>query len=230
MGFLFLALPVLLAGVVLWALHAQRAGAAKIPALAIAAWFAITFLLARSGVVADFDRMPPKIPLLAVFAIACGLLLSRTAAVREALRTMPGWWPVAMQTFRAPLELGLYLLFTAGLLPEQMTFAGRNFDVLVGLSAPVLAWLMAKGHAPRVLQWAWHFAALGLLANVVTIAITSVPGPLHADWPGAPLTIVAQWPYVWLPAFLVPMALLGHVAAIARLVKTRPPELVTNPS
>lgn len=228
MGLLFLTLPVLLAGVVLWALHAMRPGAAKIPALAIAGWFAFTLLLARSGVVADFAKMPPKIPLLALFAIASGVVIARTAAVRDALRTMPDWWPVAMQTFRAPLELGLYLLFAAGQLPEQMTFAGRNFDVLVGLSAPVLAVLMAKGHAPRALQWAWHFAALGLLVNVVTIAITSVPGPLHAAWPGAPLTIVAQWPYVWLPAFLVPMALLGHVAAIARLVKTRPPALVAN--
>lgn len=133
------------------------------------------------------------------------LLVSRTARVKQALRVMPSWWPVAFQTFRAPLEVALYLLFTAGQLPEQMTFAGRNF-VLVGLK-----------RAPPWLQWLWQLGAVALLINVVGIAITSAAGPLHLDWPGAPLTTVAHWPYARLAGFLVPSAVLGHVLAISKL-------------
>lgn len=213
----FLALPVTLAVGVLLGLHRLRPGAALIPALVLGSWFGIVFALAQSGVLANFSTLPPRVPLLALLAVVMGVGVSRVPAVREALVAMPGWWPVALQTFRAPLEVGLYLLFTAGLMPEQMTFAGRNFDVLVGVTAPVMASLIARDRAPRGLQFVWHAGAIALLLNVVGLAISSVPGPLHADWPGTPLTVVAQWPYVLLPAFLVPLAALGHLAAIAQL-------------
>lgn len=207
----FLVLSVVVAAVVVTAL--RRA----LPAVAVLAWFGVVYGLAASGVLGAFERMPPKIPLVALSAVGIALLVSRVAAVKEALRVMPSWWPVAFQTFRAPLEVALYLLFTAGQLPEQMTFAGRNFDVLVGVSAPVMAFLIATKRAPPWVQWLWQLAAVGLLINVVSIAITSAPGPLHLDWPGAPLTIVAQWPYALLPGFLVPCAVLGHVLAISKL-------------
>ncbi len=216
----FLLLPVLLAVVILFAFRRARPGAELIPALAIAAWFAVVFALERAGVLAKLEEMPPKIPLLAFGAIGLGVVISRVSVVKQALEVMPAWWPVALQTFRAPLELALYSLFVVGLLPEQMTFTGRNFDVLVGVTAPVMAFLMATKRAPRWLQWAWQAGSVALLINVVSIAITSAPGPLHLDWMGAPLTIVGQWPYALLPAFMVPVAALGHVLAISKLLRT----------
>lgn len=218
----FLLLPVLLAVVILFALRRAKRGAELIPALAIAAWFAVVFALERAGVLVKLEEMPPKIPLLALGAIGLGLAISRVGVVKQALEAMPACWPVALQTFRAPLELALYWLFVAGLMPEQMTFAGRNFDVLVGVTAPVMAFLMTTQRAPRWLQWAWQLGSVALLVNVVSIAITSAPGPLHLDWVGAPLTIVAQWPYALLPAFLVPVAALGHVLSISKLLKVPP--------
>ncbi|MDP3158108.1 MAG: hypothetical protein Q8N23_35885 [Archangium sp.] len=215
----FLLLPVLLAVVLLFAFRRARPGAELIPALAIAAWFAVVFALERAGMLAKLEEMPPKIPLLAFGAIGLGLGLSRVKVVKQALEMMPAWWPVALQTFRAPLELALYSLFVVGLLPEQMTFTGRNFDVLVGVTAPVMAFLIATKRAPRWLQWAWQLGSVALLVNVVSIAITSAPGPLHLDSMGAPLTIVAQWPYALLPSFMVPVAALGHVLAIGKLLR-----------
>lgn len=205
--------------VLLVALHRANRGGALVPAAALAGWFALTYALAASGVLAQFELLPPRGPMLAFGLVAVGVAASRVAAVQTALRQLPDWAPVALQTFRAPLELLLYLLFLQGQVPEQMTFEGRNFDVLVGLSAPVMAFLMWRGAAPRWLQWAWQVGAVALLVNVVGIAVSSAPGPLHRDWPGAPFTLVAQWPFALLPAFLVPMAALGHVAAIARLVR-----------
>lgn len=217
---LFLLLPVLLAVVILLALRRAKPGAELVPALAIAAWFAVVFALERAGVFSKLEEMPPKIPLLAFGAMGLAWVISRVKGVKQALEVMPAWWEVALQTFRAPLELALYSLFVVGLLPEQMTFAGRNFDVLVGVTAPVMAFLMATKRAPRWLQWAWQLGSVALLVNVVSIAITSAPGPLHLDWMGAPLTIVAQWPYALLPAFMVPVAALGHALAISRLVRS----------
>lgn len=86
-----------------------------------------------------------------------------------------------------------------------MTFEGRNLDVLVGLTAlPVgfAAWAGARRHP--WLAVAWHLAGLALLANIVSMAIRAQPA------------VIPTVPMIWLPAFLVPIALLGHVAGIAQ--------------
>lgn len=213
---LFLILPVIVAVVILLGLRRLAPGAERIPAVAMVSWFGLVFGLSQAGVLANFE-LPPKIPMIALGAMVLAVFVARTAAVKEALRVMPSWWPVALMTFRAPLEIGLYLLFAAGKMPEQMTFTGRNFDVFVGVTAPLMAYLMVSGRAPKWLQWTWQIGSVLLLVNVVGIAITSAPGPLNLAWPGAPLTIVAEWPYALLPGFLVPIAALGHALSIARL-------------
>lgn len=218
----FQLLPVVVAAAIVFGLRRARPGSELLPGVVMVAWFALVLALAQLGVLAQFESLPPRIPAIAFGAMGVGLIVSRVQPVKEALHAMPAWWPVALQSFRAPLEVGLYSLFAAGLLPEQMTFGGRNFDILVGLSAPVMALLMWKGRAPKWLQWTWQGLGVALLVNVVGIAITSAPGPLHRDWPGAPLTVVAHWPYALLPGFLVPVAVLGHVLAIVKLVKPHP--------
>jgi hypothetical protein len=215
----FQLLPVVVAAAIVFGLRRVRLGSELIPGVVMVAWFAIVLVLAQTGALAQFDKLPPRIPFIALGGVALGLVVSRVGPVKEALRAMPDWWPVALMSFRAPLEVGLYALFAEKLLPEQMTFSGRNFDILVGLSAPVIALLMWKGRAPKWLQWAFQIFGVALLVNVIGIAITSAPGPLHRDWPGEPLTVVAHWPYALLPGFLVPVAVLGHILAIAKLVR-----------
>lgn len=216
MTLLFFFFPVVIAVVLSFA-FGRRAG--PLVAGAIALWFALSFALSQLGVFAQFEALPPRLPMAVLGAIALGVLLSRVRAVRERLDEMPAWWPVAFQGFRFPLELMLFALFTRGLMPRQMTFEGSNFDVLVGVTAPVMAWLIAKGRASRGVQMAWQLGAIGLLLNVVRVAVTSAPGPLHLEWPGEPLTVVASWPFALVPTFLVPMAALGHVAAVRRLLR-----------
>lgn len=215
----FILLPVVVGVTIVASLHLLRRGADAVALVVMLSWAVVLSSLAGSGFIANFEQLPPKIPLVALGAVGLALLCSRVEVMKQALHAMPGWWPVALQTFRAPLEVGLYALFLEGRMPEQMTFAGQNFDVLVGLTAPLMAYFIASGSAPKWAQWAWQLGAVALLVNVLRIAITSAPGPLHASWPGAPLTIVAQWPYVLLPGFLVPIAVLGHVVAIAKLSK-----------
>jgi hypothetical protein len=220
MNLFFLLLPLSVAVLIVAAFHRVRPRAAWIVGGAIVAWFALVTALAVAGALSEFEAMPPRAPVMAFGAIALGVGLSRVRDVREALDAIPAWWPVALQGFRFPLELALFALFTRGLMPEQMTFSGRNFDVLVGVSAPVVAWAMATKRLPRVLQLGWQLGAVGLLVNVVSIAITSVPGPMHGAWAGEPLTVVTTWPYALLPAFLVPVAALGHLAAVRALTRT----------
>src|SRR4051812_23643892 len=122
----FQLLPVVVAAAIVFGLRRARPGSEIIAGVAMVVWFAIVLALAQTGVLAQFDALPPRIPFIAFGAIGVGLVVSRVSSVKESLRAMPDWWPVALQSFRAPLEVGLYALFGAGLLPEQMTFSGRN--------------------------------------------------------------------------------------------------------
>ena len=175
------------------------ARAALATALGIGAWLGALAFVARTGMLSDFDARPPRLMLVLAGSIVLFTVVTRTPAARRLLEATPRHWPIAVQAMRVPIEVALWGLFVTGRLPVQMTFEGRNFDVLVGLTAPVVA--------------------LGALANIVVIAITTMPGPLHLDWPGISNAIVTEMPFVWLPAFLVPIALFGHVLSLRQLIR-----------
>ena len=114
---------------------------------------------------------------------------------------------IGYQSFRIVVEIFLWWGHREGVVPVQMTWEGRNFDVLTGLLALPLVWMGAR--APRWLIAGWNVLGLGLLVNVVSVAVLSIPGPFQqfaaVNW------FVAEFSFIWLPAFLVPSALMGHL-------------------
>jgi hypothetical protein len=116
------------------------------------------------------------------------------------------------------MELILWALFLAYVIPVQMTFEGLNFDVLVGLTAPVVAYMCFKKKKwPVSVAIFWNFFGLALLATIVTIAILSAPTPFRQFMTDPAPTFIASVPYIWLPGFVVPVALYGHVMSIKQL-------------
>jgi hypothetical protein len=187
--------------------------AARTVVLALCAWLAVVAALAFGGVLSPTAR-PPRWPLLPLVAFSALVLATRSLQAKRVLSAIPPAWPIVAQTFRVGVELALFALHAAGQAPKQITFEGRNFDVLVGLSAPWVGWLVARGRIGAKGARAWNFLGLAVLANTVVTVATSTPGPLHLGWPGAPFTALTTWPIVWLPAFLMPLAVLLHVVSI----------------
>lgn len=181
----------------------------------LCAWLAIVAALATAGVLSPTAR-PPRWPLLPVVAFAALVLASRSSLGKRELSAIPPAWPIVAQTFRVGVELGLFALHAGGRAPEQITFEGRNFDIVIGLSAPLVGWLVATGRIGARAALAWNFFGLAVLANTVVTVATSTPGPLHLGWPGAPFTAITTWPIVWLPAFLMPLAVFFHVVSIGQ--------------
>ena len=203
---------VLLAGV-------RRAEPRWLPYTALCglAWLGATAALAASGWVGEFDRRPPHFFVLMLpTAIATVALALSPFGARLAGRSA---WPalIGFQVFRLPVEGVLASLAGAGVAPPQMTWHGWNFDVLTGLSAPLVAWLLGQNRLGVRGLVAWNGLGLALLANVVTIAILSTPTPLRVFESEPANTFVAAWPWVWLPSFLVPAALFGHLLAFRKL-------------
>jgi hypothetical protein len=118
------------------------------------------------------------------------------------------------------VELVLYKLYLHQAIPQLMTFEGINFDILAGLTAPlVMVYGFRNGVPRKPLLLAWNIICLGLLFNIVFVAVLSAPTPLQQLAFEQPNIAILYFPFVWLACCIVPLVLLSHLAAIRKLVK-----------
>ena len=105
-----------------------------------------------------------------------------------------------------------------GTMPEVMSYTGRNPDILTGITAVVVAWLLASRRAGRRLVLAWNIAGLALLLNIVIVSILATPRFRYFgdDQLNVWVTYV---PFVWLPAIMVMLALAGHLLVFRALAR-----------
>jgi hypothetical protein len=180
------------------------------------AWLLLTGLLAAQGLLSDFSSLPPRLLIILLPPLILSLSLTFHPRLRELWQQTPMLWLIAFQVFRLPVEIFLWLLAHEGIAPPQMSFEGRNWDILTGLSAPVVAWLWLKRPAWRTpLALSWNLVGLALLLNIVSLAILSMPTAFQMLQPAN--TFITRFPFVWLPAMLVPFAYTGHFLALRQV-------------
>ena len=119
---------------------------------------------------------------------------------------------------RIPVELCLYGLFLDQVIPELMTFSGRNHDIIAGITAPFIAYFGLQKQVIST-KWIliWNFLMLGLILNIIINALLSAPTILQKFAFEQPNIAIGYFPFILLPAFVVPMVLLGHFTAIRKL-------------
>lgn len=174
-------------------------------------WIAIASILALTGVINDFAGTPPKFFIIILIPFLTILALTFHPKFKSFLAHVPASWLMYIQVFRVPVEVFLWWQFLDGLTPAQMTFEGRNFDVLTGITAPIFAWICyGQGRNLNRMALAWNIAGMVLLLNIVITAILSAPVPFRVFMNEPANTLVAEFPVVFLPAFLVPLAYSMH--------------------
>lgn len=125
-----------------------------------------------------------------------------------------------LSVIRVPVEIILLSLFREGQVPQLMTFEGRNLDILSGLTAPFAAWLVFRdGKINRTLLLGWNLLALGLLLNILINAILSLETPFQQFAFDQPNRGVLYFPFIWLPAIIVPVVFVSHVVSLHQLSK-----------
>ena len=184
-------------------------------------WLTITGLLAYYNFFLDTAGMPPKFILAVVPAafLIIALLISRkgqTFTDKLDLRKL-----TFLHIARVPVEITLYWLATEKAVPELMTFAGRNFDIVSGITAPIIYFTCFNGSQVKNpgLLLTWNFICLGLLLNIIINAVLSAPFIFQQFALNQPNIAVLHFPFVWLPSFIVMVVLLSHLVAIRRLLK-----------
>jgi hypothetical protein len=180
-------------------------------------WAAGASGLALSGFLADAQALPPRM---------VWVILPATAVVVYLYKTIPssGLKPaglLAIHLVRVPVELVLYQLYQHGLVPQAMTFAGWNFDILSGLGALGLLgyWLLSQTRPSHAVLWGFNLAGLVLLAIIVGTAALAIPTPLQLVGLAQPNVAILAFPYTLLPGVVVPIVLLAHLLAFKWLAK-----------
>lgn len=184
-------------------------------------WILFVSAWSASGMMSDFSNFPFNfLPILAIPLITA-LLATFSETFKDILLNIPEEKIIGLQNFRFFVEILLWLLFIASALPVQMTFEGRNLDVLSGLTAPVIAFFVARKKISKTGLIAWNIVCLLLLINIVTVAMLSTPSPIRVFMNEPANTIVAVFPISFLPGFLVPLAYILHFLSLRQLAVKR---------
>jgi hypothetical protein len=145
------------------------------------------------------------------------MALVRSSLGARIARAFPLWLLLGFQAFRVGVELLLHRLWIDGLVPRLMTYEGGNVDILVGLSAPFIAWIVIRGRSGLPLAMIWNYLGLAALANIVVRSALTAPGPLHVIHAEVPNLAIGMFPFTYVAGFLAPLAVTLHVLAIRAL-------------
>jgi hypothetical protein len=171
----------------------------------------------------DNEATPPKIVLLGILpALILIMVLFISPAGKRFIDSLPLKLIILLNIVRIPVEVVLYFLFLNKAIPELMTFTGRNFDILAGITAPFLAYFGFRNQKiNRNLLLVWNILCLLLLLNIVFLALFSAQTPFQKFAFDQPNIAIVNFPFSFLPTFIVPAVLFGHLVAIRQLILNR---------
>lgn len=190
--------------------------------IGLGAWIVLqTILTLNNFYNNNLKSLPPKIILFGILPpILVIILLFVSSKGRQCIDSLPLKNITYLNIVRIPVEIVLFWLFINKAIPELMTFEGRNFDILAGISAPFMAYLVfTKKKLSRNVLLIWNFVCLGLLLNIVINALLSAPSPLQKFAFEQTNIAILNFPFSWLPTFIVPVILFGHLVSITQLLR-----------
>lgn len=188
--------------------------------IGLSIWLVIQAMLSLKNIYnTNTHTLPPKILLAGVLpTFLTILLLFVTAKGRQFIYSLPLKNLTWLNIVRIPVEIILFWLFLHKAIPELMTFEGRNFDIVAGITAPFMAYFgFTKAKLNRPLLLTWNLICLALLLNIVVHGILSAPTPMQQFAFDQPNIAILYFPFSWLPTFIVPIVFLGHLISIAQL-------------
>ncbi len=186
------------------------------------AWLALQTTIALTGFYTITDTMPPRFALLVLPPLIFTGVLFFTTWGNHFINTLNIKTLTLLHIIRIPVEIVLLWLFLAKAIPKIMTFEGRNFDILSGVSAPLIYYFcFVKKRLSQNIVLIWNVICLLLLINIVTIAVLSAPFVFQKFAFDQPNTAVFHFPFIWLPGCIVPIVLISQLAAIKQLIAAR---------
>ena len=177
-------------------------------------WLLLQSAFSTLGLYHFTGSSAPKTPLLLVPPLVAILVLFSTAAGRRWIDSLSPRRLTLLHVVRIPVELVLFWLFLYKTVPQSMTFEGRNFDIVSGLTAPIVYYFgYVNKRLSRTVLLTWNLVCLGLLINIAFIAISAVPRATGIAI-AQPNIAALHFPFLFLPAVIVPLVLFAHLVVI----------------
>jgi hypothetical protein len=178
-------------------------------------------ILAFFGFYKVTETFPPRLILFGVLPSII-TVISLFIFSRKFISKLPLQTLTIIHIVRIPVEIVLYWLFVNKQIPQVMTFEGRNFDILVGITAPIIYWLAFRNNTVnRSILLIWNIFGLIFLANIVIHAALSIPTNFQQFGLEQPNLAVLNFPFIWLPTIIVPIVLFSHLASIWLLLSSK---------
>lgn len=193
----------------------KATGNSKTVLIVLAIWLVIQSAISVTGFYTVTDSLPPRFLLLVLppFLFIAGLFV--TVRGKRFIDNLNVKTLTILHVIRIPVEIVLFCLFIGKTIPQLMTFEGRNFDILSGLSSPVIYYFgFVRKQLSKKVIIAWNLICLLLLFNIIVNAIFSLPFPFQEFAFDQPNIALLHFPFVWLPCCIVPIVLLSHLASI----------------
>ena len=189
-------------------------------AAALAVWLAVTAAISGSGVL-EAPVLPPRALFFMVGTNLAAVIFAFSRAGTRLVAGLPVAALVGFHAFRLPLELVLHRWWAEGVVPVQMTYAGRNLDIVTGILGLVVGLVLWRHGPSRSLVWLFNLVGFALLVNVASIAVLSSPVPFRSFTNDPPVLLVFHAPYGWIVPLCVAPALAGHLLLFRWLWRTR---------
>ena len=188
--------------------------------LVLIGWLVIQAAIAVSGMLTVTGGTPPRFVILIAPPLLLVLALFLTARGKRFIDNLELGTLTLFHSVRIPVEMVLFWLFLHKLMPQLMTFEGRNMDIISGITAPVVfyfAFVARKMGSLALLSW--NIVCLGILVFTVANGILSVPSNFQQFAFDQPNRALMYFPFLWLAGTIVPLAYFAHLVAIRRLFK-----------
>lgn len=187
------------------------------------AWLGVHAILGIEKFYTVLNTLPPRFVLLIAPPLLAILVLFITKPGKRFINSFDLKILTQLHIVRVFVELIFLWLLLYRFIPKIMTFEGSNFDILAGVTAPLIVYFgLIKRRLSRTLMLVWNIIAMALLLNIVIIAVLSAPFPFQKFAFDQPNTAILYFPFVWLPCFIVPAVLFSHLVFIRRLSKGNP--------
>lgn len=171
-------------------------------------------VIAYSGFYEVSNTLPPRILaflLPAILLIIWGLNKKNFQWIKERRDQQMS---TLLHIVRIPVEICLFYLFIHEAVPELMTFSGRNFDILSGFTAPLIVFLKWKNLISTFWLLAWNWICLALVLFILVNGALSAEIPIQMFAFDQPNLAVMYFPFVLLPAMVVPLVVYTHISDI----------------
>ncbi|HXS67787.1 MAG TPA: hypothetical protein VN761_03020 [Candidatus Polarisedimenticolia bacterium] len=185
-------------------------------AILIPAWFVLILAAALVGAFNAGNNPPILLGMAAtVPVVVFGFFFWRTPQFREIVSAVSPPFLTLAHTMRIAAIVFL-IEYSRGTLPAMFAFPAAFGDIFMGVTAPLMAWLVAsKRVTPRRLL-TWNSLGLLDLISAVMLGVLCSGSPVGILAKNGTTEAMGQFPLVLIPTFFVPLLAIFHLISISR--------------